>query len=215
MQAWSRLSLGIRMLTLLDISGTMAEPIAPGVTRLQATARTAQGGLSMMSDDTELGVWAFSTKLRGNRDWRELVPVGPLGERIGSATRRQKVLSSLALVRPKVTGDTGLFETLTAAYREMTLSYKPEFINTVLLFTDGKGNDDPGGPTLASTQAALRAITDPGRPVQIIMIGVGRNVDTRELRRIAAAVRGAVYVAESPDQIVKIFLSAMSRRLGG
>ncbi|WP_395103618.1 substrate-binding domain-containing protein [Actinomadura sp. SCN-SB] len=215
MQSWSRLALGIRLLTLLDISGTMAEPIAPGTTRLQATARTAQTGLSMMSDDTELGVWAFSTRLRGNRDWIQLVPVGPLGERIGSATRRQKVLSSLGAIRPKVTGDTGLFETLTAAYREMTLSYKPEFINTVLLFTDGKGNDDPGGPTPARTLSRLRAITDPGRPVQIIMVGVGRGVDTRELRRIAGVVPGAVYVAESPDRIIEIFLAALSRRIGG
>jgi hypothetical protein len=214
MQSWSKLSLGIRILTLLDISGTMAEPIAPGTTRLQATARTAQSGLSMMSNDTELGVWAFSTKLQGDRDWRELVPVGPLGERIGSATRRQAVLSRLGSVRPKTTGDTGLFETLTAAYREMTRAYKAEFGNTVLLFTDGKGNDDPGGPSLERTLADLREITDPGRPVQIVMIGVGRGVDTRELRRIAEVVPGGVYVAESPNQIVKIFLQALSRRIG-
>ncbi|MFC5750439.1 substrate-binding domain-containing protein [Actinomadura rugatobispora] len=214
MQSWSKLSLGIRILTLLDISGTMAEPIAPGITRLQATARTAQGGLSMMSNDTELGVWAFSTELQGDQDWRELVPVGPLGERIGSATRRQAVLSRLGSVRPKTTGDTGLFETLTAAYREMTRTHKAEFGNTVLLFTDGKGNDDPGGPSLERTLADLREITDPGRPVQIVMIGVGRDVDTRELRRIAEVVPGGVYVAESPDQIVKIFLQALSRRIG-
>ncbi|GAA2398482.1 substrate-binding and VWA domain-containing protein [Actinomadura vinacea] len=215
MQSWSKLSLGIRILTLIDVSGTMAEPIAPGTTRLQATARTAQSGLSMMSNDTELGVWAFSTRLRGDQDWRELVPVGPLGERIGSATRRQAVLSSLGSVRPKTTGDTGLFETLTAAYREMTLGYKPEFGNTVLLFTDGKGNDDPGGPSLERTLADLRAITDPARPVQIIMVGVGRGVDTGELRQLARVVPGAVYVAESPDQIVKIFLRALARRIGG
>ncbi|MFI0352981.1 substrate-binding domain-containing protein [Actinomadura sp. 9N407] len=214
MQAWSKLSLGIRMLTLIDISGTMTEPIAPGTTRLQATARTAQGGLSMMANDTELGVWAFSTKLRGDQDWRELVELGPLGERIGSATRRQLALSALGAVRPKPTGDTGLFETLTAAYREMTKTYKPEFGNTVLLFTDGKGNDDPGGPSLGETLAELREITDPERPVQIIMIGVGRDVDTRELRRIAGATPGGVYVAESPDQIVKIFLQALSNRIG-
>ncbi|MEU5881458.1 substrate-binding domain-containing protein [Spirillospora sp. NPDC047279] len=213
MQAWSRLSLGIRILTLMDISGTMAEAITPGVTRLQATAQTAQGGLSMMSDDTELGVWVFSTKLRGNVDWRQTVPVGPLGERLGSATRRQLVLSNLSALRPKVTGDTGLFETLMAAYKEMTESYKPEYGNTVLLFTDGVGNDDPGGPSLKKTLATLRATTDPNRRVQVIMIGVGKNVDTRELRQIADAVPGAVYVAETPGQISKIFLQAMARRI--
>ncbi|MGI5164784.1 substrate-binding and VWA domain-containing protein [Spirillospora sp. CA-253888] len=212
-QAWFRLSLGIRMLSLLDVSGTMGDPIAPGTTRLQATARTAQAGMSLMADDTELGQWIFSTELDGDRDWREMVPVGPLGERIGSATRRQLILSALGSTRPKKDGNTGLFETLTAAYEHMTETYKPEFGNTVLLLTDGKGNDDPGGPSLAATLKKLKRTGDPNRPVQVVMIGIGKNVDTRELKEIAKVTPGSVYVAETPEQISRIFLQALSRRI--
>ncbi|MFG2003649.1 hypothetical protein ACGFNU_31260 [Spirillospora sp. NPDC048911] len=213
MQAWSRLSLGLRILTLFDVSGTMAEEMAPGVTRLQATAKTAQGGLSMMSDDTELGVWEFSTKLVGNQDWKPVVQVGPLGERIGSVKRRDLVLSSLSASKPKVTGDTGLFETLMAAYKEMNRTYKPEFGNSILLLTDGKGNDDPGGPTFKQTMKRLRGMMDRNKPIQVNMIGIGDNVDTSEMEPIAELTGGNVQVARNPQEIAKIFLRMLSRRI--
>ncbi|MER6814179.1 substrate-binding domain-containing protein [Spirillospora sp. NPDC000708] len=212
MQAWAQLSLSIRMLSIMDISGSMAEPVAPGVSRLQSTIRTAQGGLSLLPDDSELGQWEFSTDLPGGRDWRELVGVGPLGERLGSSTRRQRVLSAFAQMRVKKHGDTGLYDTVLAAFDYMTRTYKPEFVNSILLWTDGR-DEDPDGPTLDETLAELRRAYDPERPVQINMLGYGPDVDVRDLRRVAHATRGEVYVAETPEQIQRIFLKAVSRRV--
>ncbi|HEU5031158.1 MAG TPA: substrate-binding domain-containing protein [Spirillospora sp.] len=212
MQAWAQLSLSIRMLSIMDVSGSMAEPVAPGVSRLQSTIRTAQGGLSLLPDDSELGQWEFSTDLPGGRDWRELVGVGPLGERLGSSTRRQRVLSAFAQMRVKKHGDTGLYDTVLAAFAYMTRTYKPEFVNSILLWTDGR-DEDPDGPTLDETLAELRRAYDPERPVQINMLGYGPDVDVRDLRRVAHATRGEVYVAETPQQIQGIFLKAVSRRV--
>ncbi|GAA2166194.1 substrate-binding domain-containing protein [Actinomadura napierensis] len=212
MQAWAQLSLSIRMLSIMDISGSMAEPVAPGVSRLQSTIRTAQGGLSLLPDDSELGQWEFSTDLPGGRDWRELVSVGPLGERLGSSTRRQRVLSAFAQMQVKRHGDTGLYDTILAAFDYMTRSYKPEFVNSILVWTDGR-DEDPDGPTLAETLAELRRTYDPERPVQINMLGYGPDVDVRDLRRVAHETHGEVYVAETPRQIQGIFLKAVSRRV--
>ncbi|MBO2462621.1 substrate-binding domain-containing protein [Actinomadura violacea] len=212
MQAWAQLSLSIRMLSIMDISGSMAEPVAPGVSRLQSTIRTAQGGLSLLPDDSELGQWEFSTDLPGGRDWRELVSVGPLGERLGSSTRRQRVLSAFAQMRVKQHGDTGLYDTVLAAFDEMTRTYKPEFVNSVLLWTDGR-DEDPDGPTLDEALAELRRAYDPERPVQINMLGYGPDVDVKDLRLLAHATHGEVYVAETPEQIQGIFLKAVSRRV--
>jgi hypothetical protein len=213
MQAWSKLSLSVRMLTLLDVSGSMAD-IVPGtkVTRMQATAQVAQGGLSLLPDDTELGLWTFSTQMVGSRDYRENVSLGPLGERVGSATRRQLVLAALAGLRPKSNGNTGLYDSVLAAFRKMKQSYKPEMINSLLLLTDGK-NDDPHGITLHELLATLKKEFDPNRPVQVIMIGFGKGVDVRELQQIAKATRGSVYIANTPPEVQKIFLQAMSRRV--
>ncbi|GAA2452989.1 substrate-binding domain-containing protein [Actinomadura vinacea] len=212
MQSWARLSLGIRMLSVIDVSGSMEEEVAPDVTRLQSTVRTAQGGLSLLPDDTELGQWVFSTGLEGGQDWRELVSVGPLGERLGSATRRQLVLSAFARIRAVHEGDTGLYDTVVAAFDHMKRTYKPEFVNSVLLWTDGR-NDDPGGPSLKETLDRLGAAYDPGRPVQVIMFGYGRDVDVDELRQIARATRGDVLVAQTPGEVQKLFLQAVSRRV--
>ncbi|SEG56753.1 von Willebrand factor type A domain-containing protein [Thermomonospora echinospora] len=211
MQAWSKLSLSIRMLSVIDISGSMLEKV-DGVTRMQATARVAQGGLSMMPNDSELGQWVFSTEVDGSKDYKEIVPMGALGDRIGSATRRQLLLSSLGQLKPKPTGNTGLYDTILAAYKYMADSYKPEFGNSIVLFTDGE-NDDENGPSLRETLSRLESMVDPTRPVQVIMIGFGSGVDVNELKQIAKATRGSVYVAQTPGEIQRIFLQALSRRI--
>ncbi|WP_433227189.1 substrate-binding domain-containing protein [Actinomadura formosensis] len=212
MQAWAKLSLGLRMVTLVDVSGSMAEKVGPNVDRLQAIAQVSQGGLSMMSNDTELGLWLFSTNMNGDLPYKVAVPIGSLGERIGSNTRRGLVLSALNQMRPKATGDTGLYRTMLAAYKEMNKTYKPEFGNSILLLTDGK-NDDDGGPTLAETLKQLKAMQDPNKPIQVNMIGFGKGVDRGELEQIAAATNGNVQVAQTRQEISRIFLKMLSRRI--
>ncbi|TDC56324.1 VWA domain-containing protein [Actinomadura sp. KC345] len=212
MQQWAQLSLSIRMLSIIDISGSMDRRIGPGITRLQSTIRTAQNGLSLLPDDSELGQWVFSTELEGERDWRELVSVGPLAERLGSATRRQLVLSAFARTRVKEHGGTGLYETAIAAFDHMKRTYKPEYVNSVLLWTDGK-NEDREGPSLAETLDRIRRAYDPERPVQINMFGIGEGVDADELRRIARATKGDAYVAQTPGQVQSFFLKALSQRV--
>lgn len=212
MQAWSKLTLGLRMLTLIDVSGSMLEKVGPNTNRLQAIAQVSQGGLSMMSNDTELGQWLFSTKMNGDLPYKVTVPIGPLGERIGSNTRRGLVLSTLNQMKPKPNGDTGLYRTMLAAYKKMNDTYKPEFGNSILLLTDGK-NDDDGGPTLKATLQQLKAMQDPNKPIQVNMIGFGKGVDRNELEQIAAATNGNVQVAQTPQEISKIFLKMLSRRI--
>ncbi|TDD62292.1 VWA domain-containing protein [Actinomadura darangshiensis] len=212
MQSWAQLSLSIRMLSIIDVSGSMDEKIAPDVTRLQATVRTAQGGLSLLPDDSELGQWVFSTELEGSQDWREMVSVGPLGERLGSATRRQRMLSAFAQIRVKEHGDTGLYDTVMAAFDYMKRTYKPEYVNSILLWTDGR-NEDPGGPSLAETLDHIRREYDPERPVLINMFGNGEDVDVNELRQIAQLTRGDAYVADTPGQVQALFLRALSQRV--
>ncbi|MFC6930498.1 VWA domain-containing protein [Actinomadura yumaensis] len=212
MQAWSKLTLGLRMLTLIDVSGSMAEKVGGGKTRLQAIAEVSQGGLSMMSNDTELGQWLFSTKMDGAKDYRQSVSVGPLGERVGSSTRRNLVLSTLNQMRPKMDGNTGLYDSVLAAYKEMNRTYKPEFGNSILLLTDGK-NDDTDGPTLEQTLDRLKRMIDPNKPIQVNMIGFGKGVDRNELERIAKLTNGNVQIAMTPQEISKIFLRMLSRRI--
>ncbi|MFI0356862.1 substrate-binding and VWA domain-containing protein [Actinomadura sp. 9N407] len=212
LQSYARLSLPTRLLVLFDISGSMGEKVAPGVNRLQATAQVAQGGLQLLANDSELGIWAFSTELAGEQDWIEQVPMAPLGERIGSVTHRQRILSELGRLRVKRGGDTGLYDSLLAAFRMMKRTYRPEMVNTVLLFTDGR-NEDDNGPSFSDTLADLHLEYDPARPVQVILQGYGDNVDVGDLEQLAKATRGIVQVARTPEESQRLLLEAMSRRV--
>jgi Mg-chelatase subunit ChlD len=157
-------------------------------------------------------VWTFSTDLVGRRPWREDVPIGPLGEQIGSMTRRRLILRELAALRAKPHGKTGLYQTVLDAFRYMKNTYRPDMVDAVLLQTDGK-NNDPEGPTLAQTLATLKKEYDPNRPVQVVMIGFGKGVDPYALGQIAKVTHGSVYIVNTPGDIGRILREATARRI--
>jgi hypothetical protein len=63
--------------------------------------------------------------------------------------------------------------------------------------------------------AGLRKLRDPKRPVRMVIIGIGNEVDRAELQAIAAATSsGGVFIAEDPAKISEIFLEAIATRSG-
>ncbi|WP_433388534.1 substrate-binding and VWA domain-containing protein [Micromonospora sp. KLBMP9576] len=201
---WSGVQRSARILTVLDISGSMAAQV-PGSaeTRLSATLKAAQEGSGLLLDNSELGVWVFSTKVDGDLDHREILPVGPLG------ARRQRLAERLAAVRVKPRGGTGLYDTTLAAYRDARRNWTPGRINLVLIMTDGRDEDEA---TVGRSRllAELAALQDPRRPLPIVFIGLGRDVDPDELRTIAEVTGGQVFRTEQPSGIRQIFFSALA-----
>ena len=212
MQAWTKLSLRTRMLTLLDVSGSMAQSVGKGVTRMQATAQVAQGGLAMLPDETDLGLWTFSTNLNGPLDYREEVPIGPLSTRLGSGTRRQAILSALGRVRPKPDGNTGLYDSVLASVRSLRKTYKPGYYNSVLVLTDGK-NDDAHGIALSTLLSTLKQESDPDKPIMVVFIGYGPDVDMASMQKIAVETNGEAYHASKPQDVQRILLETIARRI--
>jgi Bacterial extracellular solute-binding protein/von Willebrand factor type A domain len=212
MQAWTKLSLRTRMLTLLDVSGSMAQPVGKGVTRMQATAQVAQGGLAMLPDNTDLGLWTFSTNLNGLLDYRTEVPIGPLSTRLGSGTRRQAILSALGRLRPKPNGNTGLYDSVLAAVRSLQKTYKPGYYHAALVLTDGK-NDDDHGVSLTTLLRTIKREADPDRPVMVVFIGFGPDVDMAAMQKIAVETNGEAYHAQKPQDVQRILLETIAHRI--
>ncbi|WP_327589427.1 substrate-binding and VWA domain-containing protein [Nonomuraea sp. NBC_00507] len=217
-QTWSRLNLGSRLLTLLDVSGTMALPVpGTGMTRMQAIGKIATEGLGLFPADSELGVWTFSTHLDGRgKDWKEIVSLGPLTESINGTLRKDLMVKQLSTIQAKATGDTGLNDTLKAAYTEMTETYQQDKINTLLILTDGAGNDDPdGGIKNPAILQFLKDTYDPKRPVSIIIIAFGPDAAPGKQRMdaLAKATGGEAYIAKNILQVRDFFLQGMERRL--
>ncbi len=217
-QAWSRLKLGARILSLIDVSGTMAAK-SPGtnLTRMQLVAQTSIEGLKLFPDKSEIGTWVFSTHLNGRGvDYKETMSIGPLGGKVGDVTRREALIRDLTAIRALTTGDTGLNDTLAKAYSKMKAEYEPDKVNTIIIFTDGIGNDDPdGGISNAQILRQLREEYDRAQPVSILIVALGADdaAGRKQMREIAAATEGAAFFPRSPLEIRKVFLEGISRRL--
>ncbi|MDQ7906390.1 substrate-binding domain-containing protein [Phytohabitans sp. ZYX-F-186] len=212
LSTWTAVTAPARMLAVFDISGTMRGPVptAGGATRMEVTKEAARRGLALFGDDWAVGVWVFSTNLGGGRDWREIAPIGPL------SSTRAELQQKIAAIQPKQNGDTGLYDTLAAAYETVQDGWQAGRVNSVLMLTDGIGNDDPdGGLSLPALLNRLEELKDPKRPIQVIILGLGDKVSRGDLDQITKTTGGGVLIAKDPAQIGDAFLKGISLRPTG
>jgi Ca-activated chloride channel family protein len=207
--AWTAVTSPGRLLAVIDVSGSMLKPVpnAGGATREQVTVEAARRGLALFDDKWAAGLWIFSTQLDGDADYRQLVPVGPLSD------NRIDLANQLATIRPKSNGNTGLYDTTLAAYKAVQAGWDPGRVNSVVIMTDGK-NEDQQGLSLDQLVQELKKAMDPARPIQIIAIGIGNEVSEAELKRITDTTGGGTFIAADPAKIGDIFLKAIALRTG-
>jgi Ca-activated chloride channel family protein len=199
------------LIGLLDVSGSMSEP-APGTggkTKLDLEKAAAMHANQLFSGDDDMSVWAFATNLGGpNLDWRPLVGYGRLdGDVAAGVTRRQALAAAEANLRAG--GNTGLYDSIAAADRFLRAHYTPGRINLVAVMTDGINDDPGGGITLPELLEQLKAGQD-SRPVRVLSIGFGADVDSRPLQAIAKATDGAFFLARNLADVDQVFLAALA-----
>jgi Ca-activated chloride channel family protein len=204
---WRLLTQRVSVLALIDVSGSMAD-IVPGTdkSKLQIAVAAAGAGLQLFDDADHIGLWEFSSEIDGDRDYRELVPLGPAAGKIGPVNRRQASVVAQRGLRP-LTG-TGLYDSLLAAYQSALAHYQPGFVNTVVLITDGK-NDDKTSVGLNGLLSKLQQSYRVARPVHIVAIAYGQDADYGVLNRIAKATDGLAFNSPDPREIGQVFLSAV------
>ncbi|HEX7743748.1 MAG TPA: substrate-binding domain-containing protein, partial [Micromonosporaceae bacterium] len=209
LSTWTAITLPARMLAVMDVSGSMGAkvPSARNATRQQVTLAAAEKGLALFDDSWAVGLWTFSTDLDGPREYRELVPIGPL------SSERSRLLAALRTIQPKPDGKTGLYDTVLAAYKTVLDGWEPGRVNSVVLLTDGQ-NDNASGITQQNLLANLKRIMDPKRPIQVVIVGISNEVSQPELQAIVKVTGGGVFVTEDPAGIGDIFLKAIALRPG-
>jgi Ca-activated chloride channel homolog len=204
---WISVTRPARMLAVIDISGSMALPVpsAGGASRGQVSVAAAQQGMALFDDSWAVGLWTFSTNLDGANDYRQLLPIGKMSE------QRSQLQAALASVAPIPNGQTGLYDTVLAAYKTVQAGWDPSSVNSVVLLTDGQ-NQDPSGITLDELVEQLKSTMDVRRPIQVIAIGIGDEVSEAELTRITSTTGGGTFIARDPSAIGPIFIKALSLR---
>ncbi|GGL17307.1 hypothetical protein Sme01_71870 [Sphaerisporangium melleum] len=196
-----------RTLLLLDVSRSMAEEVPGlGTSRVRAMADAAEAGVRALPQGGDVGLWIFAAGLDGDKDHRQLVPVGPL------AQQGPEVVRALRKLPGQVGGGSGLYDALLAAFRSASKSQVKNMLSSIVVFTDG-GDDDRRGIKLKELLATLEKEFDAGRPVTVTLVGFGEDVDVSALEQIARVTNGAAMVAGGFDQAQQIFLQTLANRV--
>jgi Mg-chelatase subunit ChlD len=206
---WTITVASARITTVVDASDSMSQTV-PGSdrSRMEVTRTALLQALDTFTPEDEIGLWKFSTKLDGAKDYRVLVPTERLGEGEGRGTQREKLSAAFKSLKPVPDGDTGLYDTTLAAYKAAMASYVKGRFNAVVVLTDGV-NKDPGSISRSDLVEELRKLADPERPVPLIAIAVGPDTDKREVDEIAKATGGSGQRVNEPSQIHSAMLKAI------
>ncbi|SFW69723.1 substrate-binding domain-containing protein [Amycolatopsis australiensis] len=206
LQAWAGANLSARVQVLLDVSGSMAATVpGTGRSRMALTLEAATQGLGLFKPTTEIGLWLFSTRLDGDKDYRELLPMRPLSQQLAAGG-----LAALQAVKPKPGGATGLYDSILAAYQNARQNWQLGRINVVVVLTDGR-NEDSDSVGLPGLLAELGRLQDPRKPLPVIGIGIGPDIDASELQQVSAATGGESFSTPDPRKISDVFYQALSK----
>jgi Ca-activated chloride channel family protein len=214
MNIWTGLTRSTNVLLVLDVSGSMRQTVpGTGKNRLALAKEAASGAVNLFGGDTSAGLWVFSTKLDGARDYREVVPLGKLGDDLGGGrTRKDAMLGAIDRLTPG--GDTGLYDTVAAAQQAVMDRYLAGATNLVVLMTDGKNDDPPGGLTLDQLRAKLtQSSSNAARKVPVITVGYGEDVDFAVLQEVSRITGAPSYTSKTTVDIKQVLLTAIFGRV--
>jgi hypothetical protein len=213
LQAWQKLSLGSRDLVLLDVSEQMATPVSPtGTTLEQVLIQAASLGLTHFPDSTQMGIWAFASHLDGALPYKQIVPVGPLPAPLGLITRRQQISQATEQGKPVAGAPAALYSSILAAFKSLSASYQPRYVNAVLVLTAGIDNAK-GDMSSTALVRQLRALYNPNKRVEIVPLMFGTAGNFAALQQVARATGGVAFDITSPKQVNSAFFSGIAQRL--
>jgi Ca-activated chloride channel family protein len=199
-QLWAQQRKPAKVLVVIDVSGSMGEPVGAD-TKLELAKAAALKALDQFSPRDDVALWAFSTPLNGQSEpYRQLVPFTPVAR--GKAALRREI----SALTPE--GGTALYATARRAFRVMSADVSPDRISAVVLLTDGRNEYTPDSD-LDGLERELSP-EDTSLSVRFFPIGYGADADLPTLRGIAQAARGAAYDASDPATIDKVFTAVLS-----
>jgi Ca-activated chloride channel family protein len=200
-RSWSKLRKPAQVLLVIDVSGSMGEPVpSAGTTKLELAKAAAAKALDQFAPEDEVGLWIFSTGLDGDKPYLPLVPIAPMKTNL--APLRSKIGSLVA------DGGTGLYATARASTAFMRTRLDEDRINAVVLLTDGK-NEFPADTDVEGLIRSLGSESEDAS-VRLFTVAYGEDADLATLKRIAEASRAAAYDASDASSIDRVFTAVIS-----
>ncbi|MEU8818121.1 substrate-binding domain-containing protein [Actinoplanes sp. NPDC048796] len=213
-------SLTTQVLLLIDASGSMNQKItAPGG---RSTTRAAllreSGGIAaeLFAEDTSVGMWFFGQPTPSSPAHVEAVPFGPITGAVKDATRREALGAAMAGYRAADNSGTPLYQTVLDGVAEMRPKVRQGAVTLVVVLTDGVDGESTFKMSQPQFMQKLAEQQDPNRPVPVLAVGYGPDVDMKALNDMSAATGGKAFAATNPadlsSAIAKAFLAAHAPR---
>lgn len=181
------------VLFLLDVSGSMDEPISASDTKLTQARKAIEAALGHFTNGDDVGLAAFAQAPDG-----AMVPglVSPVSD-IGAS--RDGFLGALGGITSM--GDTPLYQAVDTFAAQQAASWSSDHINAIVLLSDGE-NDAPNAPTIGAEQmlANLKDMHH-ATPVLIFTLAYGADADVATLQSISSATGAHYYDATDPSKL--------------
>jgi Ca-activated chloride channel family protein len=181
------------VLFLLDVSGSMDEPIPAGDTKLVQARKAIEAALGHFTTGDDVGLAAFAQGPDGAMLPGLVSPVSDIG---GSRDGFLGALGGLTSM-----GDTPLYQAVDTFAAQQAASWTSDHINAIVLLSDGE-NDAPNAPTIGADQmlANLKDMHH-ATPVLIFTLAYGADADVATLQSISSATGAHYYDATDPSKL--------------
>jgi hypothetical protein len=198
---WYRAERRSDLLVVIDVSGSMgAQPPGSPAPLIDVVRSATRDLADLLPDDSELAIWKFGSNLSPPRDYRTVLPRNRL-----DAQHRDQLIRATRQLRAENTG-TGLYDTMLAAYKSAQGDARSGTPSHVILFTDGRNEDDPGSLTADELTTALADAADPKREVYLTIISFGPEPDAELLEKIVEPIEGYVDPVRTAADVRAVFI---------
>jgi len=181
-----------QVLFLLDVSGSMDEPISASETKLSAAKDAIALALDHFTSGDNVGLAAFAQSPEG-----ALVPgaAAPMAD-IGAS--RDTFLAALGGLQSM--GDTPLYQAVDIFAAQQAQSWSPDRITAVVVLSDGE--NDTNTATIGADQmlAGLEHLHH-STPVLVFTLAYGADADVATLQSISSATGAHYYDATDPTKV--------------
>lgn len=214
-ETYTRQSAPLNALVAVDASGSMGKQ-EDGQTRWEGTMGTLTIGSQLFPPRDHLGLWLFSHDMGPNGEpYRVLEPVRGIEEEVpeeDGRTQRQLIQEAATEADYKEGGQTALYETTLAAFRQQQENWQPGQLNAVIILSDGgqqvSGDEDP--MRIEDLVSSLQEEQDPAKPVRIVTLGISEDADEVALGAIAGATGGSYHQATDEQELQTAFVEGLS-----
>lgn len=183
------------VLFLLDVSGSMGNPIETGESKLSAAKVAIEKALDHFADGDRVGLAAFSEV-----DANELAP-GEVSAVDDIADTRDDFEAALAGLEPVEW--TPLYEAVDTFAKRQADDYDPDRINAVVLLSDGKNETEAPSTSAQQMLDSLHELHH-STPVLVFTLAYGADADVKTLQSISSATGAHYYDATDPTEVDEV-----------